>query len=81
MKIEANLLEDVVMVDLTNHEDEGITYSDQKGRIRKPQGIVSRKKQAAIQRNSSLIEVKLQCFKCKKHGHYASKFPQGDQEK
>jgi len=81
MKIEANFIEDVVVVDLTNYEAEGITDSDQKERTRNPSQNSFKKETNSSARKFTLDKSKIQCFKCKKHGYYASKCPQKDQEK
>ena len=45
------------MVDLTNHEAEGITDSEQKERTGNPHKIVSRKKLTAVKGNLLLIRI------------------------
>ena len=74
MKIEANLTKAMVVVDLTNHEAEGITDSEQKERIGNPHKIVSRKKLTSMKGHLLLIRVKYSVSNVK-HGHYASKCP------
>ncbi|GJY18192.1 zinc finger, CCHC-type containing protein [Tanacetum coccineum] len=80
MKIKANNSEDVVIVDLTNHEAKKITDSDQKGRTGNHHKNNIKKKTDSNSNKFTHDKSKVLCFKCKEYGHFANKCPSKKEE-